>query len=58
MVTIMAHPVRTHVERPANSTAEWLDFIEADGGTVQVFLGNLPTKVREGLVALAQESEA
>lgn len=57
MVTIMAHPVRLEVGLTAGGS-EWLTFFEADGGTVQVFLGNLPTKVREGLIALTQESGA
>ena len=56
MVTIMAHPVRMEVvEAEVIGEVVWLNFIEYDGGQVQVFLGNLPPKIREGLIALAKE---
>lgn len=54
MVTIMAHPVRMQVV-VISGECVWLNFIEHDEGQVQVYLGNLPTKIREGLIALAQE---
>ena len=53
MVTIMAHPHAMQVEFIKGGAA-WLDF-ECEGGGVQVYLGNLPPKIREGLIALAQE---
>lgn len=57
MVTIMAHPVRMQVE-VSGGEAEWLSFFEYDNGSVQVYLGNLPPKIREGLIALAKEQTA
>lgn len=56
MVTIMAHPVRMQVEVIGEDV--WLNFAEHDRGQVQVFLGNLPPKIREGLIALAKEQTA
>ena len=58
MVTIMAHPVRMQVEIVPNGSAEWLNFFDYDGSSVQVYLGNLPTKVREGLITLVKEQTA
>lgn len=56
MVTIMAHPVRMEVVKvEVIGEAVWLNFIEHDEGQVQVYLGNLPPKIREGLIALAKE---
>ena len=57
MVTILAHPVRMQVE-VISSGDVWLNFIERDGGQVQVCLSNLPPKIREGLIALAKEQTA
>lgn len=57
MVTIMAHPVRMQVEVISDECV-WLNFFEHDEGQVQVYLGNLPPKIREGLIALAKEQTA